>query len=66
MLAGSIPRATLFTAVTAPPRLPPAARLNDTVTLASCPECATLLGPVLRSNSATSDSGTSAPVALVT
>ena len=65
MLAGSVAAATLFTAATAPPRLPPGCRLNDTVTLASCPECATLLGPVLRSKSATSESGTSAPVALV-
>ena len=40
-------RATRLTAATAAPRLTrPAARLNEIVTDASCPECATLCGPV--------------------
>ena len=40
-----------------------ARRLNEIVTDASCPECATLSGPVAPLEVATSDSGTSLPLA---
>ena len=66
MLAGRVERARLFTAVTAAPRLPFGGRLKEIVTDGSCPECAILLGPTPRSKSATSASGTSAPLVAVT
>src|SRR5438552_2729606 len=62
---GSVARATLVTSSTAAPRFPFGGMLNEIVTDGSWPEWAMLAGPMLCSYSATSESGTRAPLALV-
>ena len=56
--AGSIWRAMRLTSSVASPSEMPAAKLNEIVTDAICPEWATLNGPVVASKYATSLSGT--------